>query len=87
MLEVERWRYFSQRASEPVLETTMKKHFNLLNVFRTTMVAAAALALYLPAMNMPQKTEMVTAQAQKLPEGIRLASAQASWHAVSALAY
>lgn len=67
----------------------MQKHFHLLNVFRIIMLVVVALALYLPAMNMPQQ-EAVAAQADtqvKLPEGIRLASAQNSWDVVSALAY
>ena len=67
----------------------MKKHFNLLNIFRILMLLAAALALYLTAMNMPQNAVAGPhADAQtKLPEGIRLASAQTSWQAVAALAY
>lgn len=67
----------------------MKKQFHLLNGFRVIMLAAAALALYLPATNMPQQTAVAaqeTAQV-KLPEGIRLASSQTSWQVVAALAY
>ena len=49
----------------------------------------AALALYLPAMNLPQGTA-VAGQAEsevKLPAGIVLASAQTSWSAVFASGY
>jgi hypothetical protein len=89
MPEFLRWRYCRQRAIEAAQETTMKKHFHLLNGFRIIMLVAAALALYLPATNMSQQTAVaaqVTTQIE-LPEGIRLASARTSWQAVSALAY
>lgn len=67
----------------------MKKQFHLLNGFRVIMLAAAALALYLPATNLPQQTEVAAQETTqvKLPEGIRLASSQTSWQVVSALAY
>ena len=66
----------------------MKKQFHLLNGFRVIMLAAAALALYLPATNMPQQTVVAAQETTqvKLPEGIRLASSQTSWHVVAALA-
>ena len=53
------------------------------------MLAAAALALYLPATNMPQQTAVAAQETTqvKLPEGIRLASSQTSWQVVAALAY
>ena len=67
----------------------MKKPFHMLNAFRFIMLTAAGLALYLPAKNLPQglaEAGQVPAQAQvKLPDGIMLASAQTSWHAVAAL--
>ena len=66
----------------------MKKQFHLLNGFRV-MLAAAALALYLPVTNMPQHTVVAAQETTqvKLPEGIRLASSQTSWQVVAALAY
>ena len=63
----------------------MKKLFRLATGFRVMMLAAAALAVYLPASNLPQEaaaaeqgqTQQV-AQAQ-LPEAIKLAGGQTSW--------
>ena len=79
----------TRKAIEPAQETRMKTSFRWMNALRTVSLAAAALALYLPAMNLPQGAA-VAAQADsalKLPAGIVLASAQASWSAVFASGY
>ena len=63
----------------------MKKLFRLINGFRVVMLAAAALAVYLPASNLPQEAmaaeqELPQQVAQlQLPENIKLAGGQASW--------
>lgn len=63
----------------------MKKLFRLSNGFRVMMLAAAALAVYLPASNLPQEAaaaEQENAQVVaevKVPESFKLASAQTSW--------
>ena len=79
----------TRKAIEPAQETRMKTSFRWMNALRTVSLAAAALALYLPAMNLPQGAA-VAAQADsalKLPAGIVLASAQVSWSAVFASGY
>ncbi|WP_120966888.1 hypothetical protein [Comamonas sp. lk] len=67
----------------------MKKPFRPMNGVRLVLLGTAALALYLPAMNLQQdKAAAAQGAAQvKLPAGISLASAQTSWHAVFASRY
>lgn len=79
----------TRKAIEPVKETSMKTSFRWMNALRAVSLVAAGLALYLPAMNLPQGTA-VAGQAEsevKLPAGIVLASAQTSWNAVFASGY
>lgn len=63
----------------------MKKLFRLTNGFRVVMLAAAALAVYLPASNLPQEAvaaeqtpSQQVAQLQ-LPENLKLSGGQTSW--------
>jgi len=67
----------------------MKTSFRWMNALRAVWLAAAALALYLPAMNLPQSAAVAaqTDSGLKLPAGIVLASAQTSWSAVFASGY
>lgn len=69
----------------------MKKPFRLINVFRSLMIGAAVLAVYLPIKNLPSAGTSDVGEAQsnqaKLPQGIQVASAQNSWQAVFAAGY
>ncbi len=69
----------------------MKKPFRLINVFRSLMIGAAVLAVYLPIKNLPSAGASDAGEAQsnqaKLPQGIQVASAQNSWQAVFAAGY
>ena len=66
----------------------MKKPFRLIHVFRSLIVGAVVLAVYLPVKNLQQADAGATQQAPvKLPENIQLASAQTSWQAVFAAGY
>lgn len=79
----------TRKAIEPVKETSMKTSFRWMNALRAASLAALALALYLPAMNLPQAAA-VAAQADtapRLPAGIVLASAKTSWNTVFASGY
>ena len=72
-----------------LLSLWQARRLRALVAINALLLAAAALALYLPAMNLPQSAA-VAAQADsalKLPAGIVLASAQISWSAVFSSGY
>lgn len=66
----------------------MKKPFRLIHIFRSLMLGAAVLAVYLPVKNLP-KADAAQEQSEqsKLPQGIQIASATNSWQAVFSAGY
>lgn len=67
----------------------MKNPFRLIHGIRGLILGTAALALYLPAMNLQQDAGAVAAVPTqfKSPAGSSLASAQTSWQTVLASGY
>ncbi|MEG0147890.1 MAG: hypothetical protein RR718_03825 [Comamonas sp.] len=67
----------------------MKHRSRWTYAFRGLLLGAAALALYLPAQNLQQKTPgiQVAAATVTLPSSIRLASAQTSWQGLLSARY